>query len=135
VKIFSRRAHGVVDYALVVAFLSAPTALGFTGGPRTLSYSLAFLHLVITAFSSFPPGGLPFLPYRFHSAIELTVGLFLVVSPWILGFADQFTARSCFLLLGALMMVIAVFTDFDRRRKVVPPPPGDRRRWFARRSG
>lgn len=134
-KIFSRKAHGFADYVMVVVFLSLPTALGFTGATRTLSYSVAFLHLLVTAFSAFPPGALRLMRFPYHAAIESATGAFLIVSPWLLSFADRVPARDTFMILGAALLVMAVFTDFDRRREVVPPPPGDRRRRYSRRGG
>lgn len=135
VKFLSRRAHGILDYAVVVAFLSIPMAFGFTGAPRTLAYSFAFLHLLVTGLSKFPPGGIALLKYRVHAAVEAVAGLSLIAAPWILRFADIPAARNSFLIIAALLLVMSAFTDFDRRRQAVPPPPGDRRRWYSRRSG
>ena len=133
-KIFSRRAHGFADYLIVVVFLSVPTALGFTGAARILSYSVAFLHLLVTAFSAFPPGALRLMRFPYHAAVESVTGVFLIVSPWLLHFANNVSARDTFMILGAALLVMASFTDFDRRREVVPPPPGDRRRRYFRRG-
>lgn len=134
-KFLSRRTHGFADYAIIVLFLSLPMALRFGGVARGLSYSLAFLHLLVTGLGSFPPGALPILSFRVHAAVEFLVGLFLIASPWLLHFAGAAPARNSFIVLGAALVLIAVFTDFDRRRAFVPPPPGDRRRWYTRRSG
>lgn len=134
-KFLSRRTHGFADYAVVVLFLSLPMALGFTGPARTLAYAFAFVHLLVTALGSFPPGALPILSFRVHAVVEFVAGLFLIGSPWLLRFTAGLAARNSFMLLGAALLVMAVFTDFDRRREAVPPPPGDRRRWYSRKGG
>lgn len=133
-KFLSRRTHGVADYLLVVVFLSLPTALGVTGAPRVLAYALAFAHLLVTGLSSFPPGGLPIISFRVHAIIEALAGLVLILSPWLLHFADVLSARSSFLILGAVLLILAAFTNFERRKARVAPPPGDRRRRYSRRS-
>ncbi|MBA3645089.1 MAG: hypothetical protein H0W63_02815 [Gemmatimonadaceae bacterium] len=103
--------------------------------PRALAYAFAFLHLLVTALSSFPPGALPITSFRFHKVVELIGGFFLVGLPWMLGFADRVAARNSFMIMGAVLLLLAAFTDFERRRMAVPPPPGDRRRKHMRRSG
>jgi hypothetical protein len=135
VKFLSRRTHGIADYLVVVVFLSLPLALGLTGAPRTLSYAFAFLHLLVTGLGSFPPGSLPLLSFRVHAAVEFVAGLLLIASPWLLHFSDNASARNSFMILGAGLMLMAAFTDFDRRRVAAPPPPGDRRRWYSRKGG
>ena len=134
VKPISRRVHGIADYLVVVILLSLPTALGFVGTPRTVAYSLAFVHLLLTALSSFPPGALPILPFRVHAYLELIIGVFLIVSAWMLGFAAAGVARNCFILIGVVLIALPLLTNFDRRERAVAPPPGDRRRWFARKG-
>ena len=134
-KLLSRRTHGLADYAVVAVLLSLPLALGLTGAPRTLAYSLAFAHLLITALSSFPPGAFPILPFLLHAFVEIIAGVFMIASPWLLHFADDLAARSTFMIIGAVLLVMAVFTDFDRRKQSEPPPPGDRRRRYSRRGG
>jgi hypothetical protein len=109
-------------------------AAGFSGVARALSYGIAFGHLVVTALSSFPPGAFPLLKAKVHGAIELVVGLFLIVSPWALRYSGVASARNSLVAVGVAMTALALFTNFDRRRKELPRPPGDRRRWFERKG-
>lgn len=134
VKPISRRIHGIADYVVVVILLSLPSALGLVEAPRAIAYTLAFAHLLLTALSSFPPGALPILPFKFHAYAEMAVGVFLAVSAWMLGFSDAAAARNSFVLIGLVLIALALFTNFDRRERAVPPAPGDRRRWYARKG-
>jgi len=134
VKLLSRRAHGIIDYLLVVVFLILPTVGGFSGTPRVLSYSLAFAHLLVTGFTSFPPGAFPFIPARVHGYVEIVVGLLLLVSPRLLGFAQVSVARNSFVAIGAILIGLYAISNYDRREKVAERPPGDRRRWRARKN-
>lgn len=130
----TRGAHGIADYVIVLALLTLPTAVEFSGVPRALAYALAFGHLIVTALSSFPAGAFPLLKPRVHGAVELIVGLFLAVSPWVLRYSAVTAARNSLVIVGLAMVSLALLTNFDRRRTEIPRPPGDRRRWFARRG-
>ena len=133
-KIISRRLHGVADYSLVVALLSLPAALGLTGSPRAICYSLAFVHLLVTGFSSFPLGPFPVIPLRVHGYLEILAAALLIASPWLFQFSNDAAARNSFLAIGILVAVLFALTNYDRRERPQPRPPGDRRRWFERRS-
>lgn len=133
-KIISRRAHAIADYLLVVILLSAPTALGMTGTPRTLAYAVAFGHLLLTAASSPQLGAFSVIPLRIHGIVETGVGILLVVAPWLFGFSELARGRIFFPIVGVLIIAISATTNFDRRGAAVPRPPGDRRRWFARKG-
>ena len=50
-NILTPRAHGYLDYVVVVVFLLAPVVFGLTGFPAVLSYLLAVVHLALTLLS------------------------------------------------------------------------------------
>jgi hypothetical protein len=54
--------HGIIDYAAVVIFAAAPTALGLHEGPALLSYALAAVHLLMTLLTDFPAGVVRIVP-------------------------------------------------------------------------
>jgi hypothetical protein len=63
------------------------------------------------------------VPFKAHGATELAIGLALPVMPWLLGFADNRTARNMCFGLTALTFVVAALTDWDaptRRRSRAP---------------
>ncbi len=55
-KILNTSIHGILDYATVIAFASAPTLLGFSGAPAMLAYLLAAIHLAMTVLTDMPLG-------------------------------------------------------------------------------
>lgn len=109
-KILSPKIHGVLDYAVVLVFLAAPTLLGLTGAAARLSYLLAAVHLSLTLLTDFPMGALRLIPLPVHGGIELAVGPALLAAPWILGFTAH--ARIFYLAAGAAIFVTWCATDY-----------------------
>jgi hypothetical protein len=134
-KPISARIHGVLDYATVAAFLNAPMVFGFHGTPAAIVYWLAGLHLLVTGFTDFPLGLFKMIPFRVHGVIDLLAGIFLLVSPWLFGFASDNAARNFFIAIGVITFVVVALTDYSQRVEIPPPAPGDRRRWRGGAAG
>lgn len=128
-KPISARVHGVIDYAAVAAFLNAPMVFGFHGTPAAIVYWLAGIHLLMTGCTDFPFGLFKFIPFRIHGVIEAVAGVFLLVAPWLYGFAGEVAARNFFVAMAIIIFVVAALTDYSQRVVLPPPAPGDRRRW------
>lgn len=128
-KPVSPRVHGVIDYATVAAFLNAPMVFGFHGTSAAIVYWLAGIHLLMTGCTDFPVGLFRWIPFKIHGVIELLAGLFLLVAPWVFGFAQDGAARNFFLAIAVILLIVVALTDYSQR--VVPPPqdPADRRQW------
>jgi len=128
-KPISARAHGVLDYATVAAFLNAPMVLGFRGPPAAIVYWLSGIHLLMTGCTDFPFGVFKWIPFRIHGAIEVVAGLFLLVAPWVFGFSGVYPARNFFVAMAIVIFVVVALTDYAQRVQLPPREPGDRRRW------
>ncbi|MGZ8224473.1 MAG: hypothetical protein ACXW0H_05495 [Methylobacter sp.] len=46
--------------------------------------------------------------------MERVVGPVLIVSPFILGFADVAAARNFYILIGIIIILVGVFTDYQK---------------------
>jgi SPW repeat len=128
-KPVSARAHGVLDYATVAAFLNAPMVFGFHGTPAAIVYWLAGIHLLMSGCTNFPVGFFMWIPFRIHGVIELLAGIFVLVAPWIFGFAQDIAARNFFVAIAIIMLVVIALTDYSQRVVRPPQDPADRRQW------
>lgn len=84
--------HGVIDYAMGLVLLLAPTIFGFEelGGPAVwVPRILGILVLGESIMTDYELGLVKMIPLRFHLWMDAAVGLVLVISPWAFGFADQ----------------------------------------------
>jgi len=110
-KILSARVHGILDYAVVAGFAVMPDALGLSGTPRYLAWTLAAVHLTLTLVTDFPVGVIKLVPLRAHGLIELIVGPVLIVAPWLLGFSADPIGRAAYLVAGGAIFVTWLLTD------------------------
>jgi hypothetical protein len=106
------RPHGILDYVTVVVFALAPAILGLSGIAAALSYALAVAHLVVTLVTDFELGVARVLRPTWHGWIELVVSLVLLVSPWLLGFSDDATARTFFIGMGVVILLVWFLTAY-----------------------
>ncbi len=111
-KILTPRIHGILDFVVVALFALAPTLFGFSGAPATLSYALAVIHLILTLITAFPYGILKLVPFTIHGAIEVIVSIFLVLAPWIFGFAAEENAKMFYIGSGILIFIVYLTTDY-----------------------
>ena len=128
-KPVSARVHGVLDYATVAAFLNAPMVFGFHGTPAAIAYWLAGVHLLMTGCTDFPVGFFMWIPFKVHGVIELLAGIFMLVAPWIFGFAQDAAARNFFVAMAIILLVVVALTDYSQRVVRPPQDPSDRRQW------
>jgi SPW repeat len=64
-----------------------------------------------------------FIPTRVHGVIDYAVGLLVLASPWLFGFADSATGPWLHVLLGAVILASAAMTDFELGMvRVIPMP-------------
>ena len=112
-KILSARLHGLIDYAVVLLFLLAPTLFGFGGTPQIACYVVAAVHLTMSLLTAYPLGIAKLIPFPLHGRIEMVVVPALVVLPWLLGFSEVLAARNFFLAAAAAIAVVVFLTNYN----------------------
>lgn len=123
-KILSPRIHGYLDYVVVIAFALLPQLLGLSGTARYLAWTLAMVHLVLTLATDFPLGAIKLVPLRVHGMIELAVAPVLVAVPWIFGFSADPVARGAYGIVGVVIFVTWLVTDYSSTESVSATPRG-----------
>lgn len=48
-----------------------------------------------------------------HGVLDYLMGAFLIVSPWVFGFANGSPAQSIPVILGVIMIVMSLFTNYE----------------------
>lgn len=112
-NIISTRAHGVLDYIVGVALILAPRIFGFAdgGAAQRVPEILGIATIVYSLLTRYELGLIKVLPFRAHLTIDLVSGIFLALSPWLLGFADQVLAPH--LIVGLLEIGAVLMTRKD----------------------
>jgi hypothetical protein len=113
-KIISPRVHGYLDYVTVVVFLLAPMVIGLTGIPAMLAYALAGVHLVMTLATDFSLGVAKLIPLAIHGWVERVVGPLLILVSFIPAFAANTPAQIFYILIGIVIILVGLLTDYRR---------------------
>ncbi len=122
-RILTPFSHGIIDYAVVVALLAAPTLFHFGFVPALLAYALGAVHLALSLCTRYPLGVFRRIPFGARGVIQFLASLLLVALPWLAGFEQEPAARSVFIGLGLLLFVVWLITDYARHDKATPPAP------------
>ncbi len=112
-KLISPSFHGVLDYATVLIFLAAPSLLSFGEVPRLIAYALAGGHLLISLATAMPLGLLRLIPFPIHGWMERIIGPALIALPFLVGFSGDTMALYFFAGYGAIIIVVALITDYE----------------------
>jgi hypothetical protein len=109
--------HGIIDYAAVVIFAAAPTALGLHEGPALLSYALAAVHLLMTLLTDFPAGVVRIVPLWIHNWVERIVGPVLVLLAFVPIVGNTQTAQAFFIAMGVVILAVERLTSYEAPRR------------------
>ncbi|MBB3952930.1 SPW repeat domain-containing protein [Aureimonas jatrophae] len=103
--------HGVIDYVYGVLLVVAPFLIGFVAIPvaawiLVLAGVGAILYSLLTDYEL---GLYRLIPMTVHLALDVVAGVFLVLSPWLFGFADRIWWPH--VVAGAISIVVPLFTS------------------------
>lgn len=106
------RYHGITDYLLVIILTIGPSVAGFAGRQATLAYVLAVTLFLLAVLTRFPLGVVKVVGFPTHGAIELLIGLLLLILPWLANFASGIHSRTFYVTIAMLLLLIWFMTDF-----------------------
>ena len=104
--------HGILDYALAILLLAAPSVVGFAGIQSRWAYIFGGLLLVMAVLTRYPLGIIRIIGLGVHGFIELLLAICLIAAPWYGNFVRGVLSRNFYVMLGLLMLVLWFFTDF-----------------------
>ena len=112
--------HGIVEYAAAILFIAAPFLFDFTEDAATaLSLVVGVLILIIAASTHWRTGLIQSIPVQAHVMLDYVLAIFLIASPFLLGFTDDGTAAAFFIVLGVIHLLLTIATRFITE----PRPP------------
>jgi hypothetical protein len=111
-KVLNPTVHGVLDYALALAFLLAPGLVDFSDTAANLSYVIGIVYLGASLLTRYPLGAIHMIPFPTHGVIESIMAATWIVMPWLFGFAGEAAARNFFVAAGIGLLVVAALTDY-----------------------
>mgnify|MGYP001199861222 FL=1 len=54
-----------------------------------------------------------FVPTRIHGILDYVIGIILIISPWLLGFSRVAAAQWVAIVLGIILILYSLFTDYE----------------------
>jgi len=111
-KIVDARLHGVLDYALALAFLFAPLVLTFGREASILSVTSGVAYLVLALVTRYPFGALKLLPFPVHGYLEAIMAGCWAFVPAVFGFSRYGAAVNFFVAASFLLLALVAVTDY-----------------------
>ena len=106
----SRTFHAWLDYLSCMVLLFAPWALKFSDSNAATAVAVgagAFIFL-LSLFTKYEGGLFRILPMSVHLTMDVLLGIFLLVSPWLFSFHDKISWPH--MIFGILAILAGVMT-------------------------
>jgi hypothetical protein len=113
-KFIPTKVHGILDYIVAVALFFAPVIFGFTevGGPAVaIPMILGVGLLLYSLFTKYEWGVFKVIGMYYHLIFDIVASVFLALSPFLFGFADQ--APNVWLphvVVGITVIIVVIFS-------------------------
>jgi hypothetical protein len=108
--------HAALEPLMAVLIAAAPWIFGFseTTSATAICVIVGVSMLVVGAMTDWRLSLARVIPLRMHLAGDLLLGAVLLLSPLIFGFADEGGPTRFMVIVGALELVTALMTRWDR---------------------
>lgn len=107
-RFISTKIHAILDFLIAVALIVFPWILGFGGPAQLVLVSVGILMAGMSLLTIHEFGIYKIVPMEIHLIIDAFMGLFLMMSPWLIGFAHVEIGPH--ILIGILIVVVAMFS-------------------------
>jgi len=123
-RFISAKAHGFFDYIAGFIILNFSWALDIEGlGPAVyLPVSVGATIIILALFTNFQLGSSRYISLNAHLLIDLAIGAFFALSPWLFNYAD--VSYIPHLVAGAAIFLVAALTNPETAKAVrIPKEP------------
>lgn len=108
--------HGIVDYVVGILLLVSPWLFGFADNSYTAMIVMRTMGIILIGLSlltDYPLGVFKVIPFKTHGIIEAIGAVFLLLSPWIMGYSIIGSATSIAVIVGLLWITVVVMTNYS----------------------
>lgn len=114
-RFVTKTIHAWLDYPVALALIALPFLLGL-GNTNSLALLISpivgIAAFILTVFTDHQFGLIRILPYRFHLAVDLAVGLLFLALPTLFGFSGLDAAY--YWLNGAAVVTVIALSKPER---------------------
>ena len=125
-RFISRKFHAVLDYMTGIVLILAPWLFNFdnVAAAKWTAIAVGAVLLIMSFFTDYEGGGKKTITMSTHLTMDVIMGIFLAVSPWLFGFADIVYLPH--LIVGILEIAAGLFT-YKQSEHAYHHMPGDLR--------
>ena len=121
----SLKTHNILDYVIGIVLILSPSVFGFSGVMAARN-AFVIYGLAIIGYSLFTDYYYSFaklISIRNHMALDASLGVILLISPWLIGYSTAVTSGQLVLhfVLGLGAIALATFTDRSMMQVEVLP--------------
>jgi hypothetical protein len=116
-KVINPKTHGIIDYAIAGAIMSAPYLFNFRKKDRTATWISRFAGLGVLGLSlttNYPLGVFKKVPFPTHGIIEASSAAFLATAPLIFGYRTR-RASLFHTIAGLSTLGVVALTNYKGR--------------------
>jgi hypothetical protein len=116
-KVIPTKDHGVLDYVVSVLLIASPWLFNFANGEAEMLVPvlLGASSIIYSLFTDYELSISKSISMRAHLTLDFISGLFLTVSPWLLGLKKEVYVP--FMIFGLLEMGVVLLSDTGRSHK------------------
>lgn len=110
-RFISTKTHGVLDYLVGVLLILAPWIFNFDTGraEQWIPIVVGLLVIGMALFTDYEMGAVRKISMPAHLSMDIVVGIFLAISPWLFGFSE--IVYWPHLLVGIFSVIAGLFTQ------------------------
>jgi hypothetical protein len=120
-RVIPTRMHAAADYVVGVLLIASPWIFQYSDESSVATWIAVVAGLAMIAMSlmtDYEGGVVRMIAMRMHLVTDAALGVFLAVSPWLFGFADEgVNAWLPFVVIGLLEAGTAAMTDPEPRHE------------------
>lgn len=113
-KFIPTKVHGVLDYIVAIALIFAPMIFKFSdvgGAAVVIPIVLGVALFAYSLFTNYEWGLIRVLGMPYHLVIDVLASVFLAVSPFVFGFADQpLNVWLPHVVVGITVILVVIFS-------------------------
>ena len=117
-RVIPTRVHGMVDYIVGALLIVAPWLFGFAdgGAEQWVPIILGAGVILYSLMTDYELGVMKAIPMSMHLMLDIGGGIFLAVSPWLFGFADEIWWPHVIVGIGEILAGLMTKTrpEYDR---------------------